>query len=99
MGKHGGLGQSRGRDDDHVLTRFLSNIEDVETAPRPRPLIMGNGRVSSYSLSTGKFSNGIESRTRIEPRPANFTDSRQNFPTDAGDEDISLVLFLFFCLF
>lgn len=44
MGKHGGLGQSRARDDDHVLTRFLSNIEDVDSTERTttRPLIMGN---------------------------------------------------------
>lgn len=44
IGKHGGLGQSRARDDDHVLTRFLSNIEDVDSTERTttRPLIMGN---------------------------------------------------------
>jgi len=30
--KHGGLGQSRTWTDDHVLTRFLSNTDDVNSS-------------------------------------------------------------------
>lgn len=83
MGKHGGLGQSRGRDDDHVLTRFLSNIEDVETDGTTTTAIDHGKRPSLFLLALHRQ---IQQRDRESHDPGNFVSTkRQNFSFRSRD--------------
>ena len=103
MGKHGGLGQSRGRDDDHVLTRFLSNIEDVETDGTTTTAIDHGKRPSLFLLALHRQ---IQQRDRENHDPGNFVSTkRQNFsfrsrdPKGWGNIYRPFFFFFFFFLF